>query len=132
MLKIFLDANVIFSASNRLSNIHHFLCELSKHHQLVASDYALEEAQRNVYAKRPQWVSSFEELKPTIGLVPNALLLENVALVEKDRPILGAAIAGECDYLLTGDKRDFGHLYGQEISGVTVIDYLGLLKSLDW
>jgi predicted nucleic acid-binding protein len=49
-------------------------------------------------------------------------------LVEKDRPILAAAIAASVDYLITGDKSHFGHLYGTRVSGVYVIspaDFLG-------
>jgi hypothetical protein len=41
--------------------------------------------------------------------------------VEKDRPILASAIAGECAYLVTGDRKDFGHLFGQTIEGVCIL-----------
>ncbi len=56
----------------------------------------------------------------------NALAVE-AGLPEKDKPILAAAIAAGCAYLLTGDKRDFGHLYGKAVEGVTVIDILELV-----
>lgn len=39
----------------------------------------------------------------------------------KDRPILATAISEGCDILLTGDKRDFGHLFDQTIGSVTVM-----------
>jgi hypothetical protein len=41
-------------------------------------------------------------------------------LVEKDRPVLQAAIAGKCDYLVTGDQTHFGHLYGSVVAGVEI------------
>ena len=49
---------------------------------------------------------------------------------KKDRPILLAAIQAQATHLLTGDKRHFGSLYGQSISGVLILrpaDYLGAL-----
>ena len=39
----------------------------------------------------------------------------------KDRPILVAAIHGKANFLLTGDGRHFGHLYGKRIDGVVVL-----------
>jgi len=55
----------------------------------------------------------------------------SIRLVEKDRPILAAAIAASVDYLVTGDKSHFAHLYFQEVSRVCVInpgDFLDLHK----
>jgi hypothetical protein len=43
--------------------------------------------------------------------------------------ILASAILEKCDYLVTGDKRDFGHLYNQTVSGITIVNYL-LLTTL--
>ena len=127
-MKIFLDANVLFSASNPVSNIHRFIVLLSDKHQLVTSDYAHEEARRNIQAKRAQWYSTFSDIETKILRLPSAPLIRNIELVEKDRPILGAAIAHQCDYLLTGDKKDFGHLYGKRIGGMTVVDYVTLAE----
>ena len=58
-----------------------------------------------------------------------ALCRKTFSLVEKDRPILAAAIAASADYLVTGDKSHFGHLYGTRVSGVCVFtpaDFLAL------
>jgi hypothetical protein len=41
-------------------------------------------------------------------------------LPEKDRPVLAAAIASQCDVLLTGDKRHFGKGFGRSFGGVWV------------
>ncbi len=129
-MKLFLDANVLFSASNPSSNIHRFIQRLADTHTLVTSDYAHEEARRNIRRKRPQWYTSFLDITTKIACLPSVPLQADVTLTEKDRPILGAAIAHQCDYLLTGDKKDFGHLYGTTIEAVTVIDYLALAKRL--
>ena len=127
-MKIFLDANVIFSASNASSNMHAFITLISETHELVTSDYAYEEARRNIQAKREAWFTTFKNITKSMPQLPSAPLLHEIELVDKDRPILGAAISHECDYLLTGDKKDFGHLYGVKIETVTVIDYVSLAK----
>jgi hypothetical protein len=44
-------------------------------------------------------------------------LPESIRLQPKDRPILLAAIQGKADFLLTGDVRQFDHLYGRHIEG---------------
>jgi len=48
-------------------------------------------------------------------------LPDTIRLDPKDHPILLAAIHGNADYLLTGDARHFGHLYGKRIEGVLVV-----------
>ncbi len=54
--------------------------------------------------------------------VSNKLLLDlPVELNAKDVPILGGAIAQHCTHLLTGDKRDFGFLYGKQLENVVII-----------
>ena len=101
---------------------------LSDKHRLVTSDYAHEEARRNIEAKRAQWYSTFSDIERRVLRLPSAPLIHDIELVEKDRPILGAAIASQCDYLLTGDKKDFGHLYGKRIGSVIVADYVTLAE----
>lgn len=127
-MKVFVDANVLFSASNDASNIHHFLRLLHKKHRLLTSQYAHMEAERNILLKRPQWQDTFLDLASWHEIVADAPLRAKVQLTEKDRPILGAAIAAGCHYLLTGDKRDFGHLYGEEIEGVKIVSTLMLAE----
>jgi predicted nucleic acid-binding protein len=53
-----------------------------------------------------------------------------VRLAAKDQPILCGAVAGEAEYLLTGDKKDFGHLFGKSVGGVTVVTVELLLNEL--
>lgn len=127
---IYLDANIIFSASNPESNLHRFLNVLAGKHTLVSSPYAMAEAERNVHAKRSQWVATYKAIHNMITVVKDAPLLVDAGLPDKDKPILGAAIAARCDYLLTGDKRDFGHLYDKQIEGVTVIGTLSLAAAI--
>lgn len=127
-MSIFLDANILFSGSNPKSNLHRFLTWIQDHETLVTSAYAVSEAERNILVKRSAWHKPYIELMQNIDIIPEAPLQIDAGLPDKDKPILGAAIAGKCTYLLTGDKRDFGHLFDQNVEGVTVINVLELTK----
>ena len=135
-MTVFLDANILFSASNTESNLYRFVVWLRDHEKLVTSPYAAEEARRNILVKRPQWQNAHAALIETILLVADQPLDVEAGLPDKDKPVLGAAIAAQCEWLLTGDKRDFGPLYGRTIEGVTIIDVLTfaevMLKKHAW
>jgi len=127
-VRAFVDANILFSGSNPQSELFWFLGYLRQSHSLVCSGFVLAEAERNLVVKRPAWVDSFNEVKSGLEIVPESPLLVEVDLRDKDRPVLGAAIGGRCQFRLTGDKRDFGHLYGQSIEGVMVVDVITLAE----
>jgi predicted nucleic acid-binding protein len=57
----------------------------------------------------------------TVNAPQGLKLAANVQLDDKDQPILAAAIHGRADYLLTGDARQFAHLYGKRIATVLVL-----------
>lgn len=131
MDRVFLDANVPFSAAlsseSRLSRLWRIpSC------RLLSSDYALREARRNLAVKHSRGLSTLANLSVAleIVIVPDGVRLpEAIHLDIADRPILAAAIHGQATHLLTGDKRDFGHLMGIEVEGVMVMlprDYLAL------
>lgn len=92
--------------------------------ELLSSDYAVEEARRNLAL---DWAPALARLRRltaalTIVKLPQIPKLPpNLRIDSKDRPILLAAIYGKADYLLTGDARHFGHLYGRRIEGVMVL-----------
>jgi uncharacterized protein len=120
--RVFLDANVLFSAAylefaglNRLWDVGV---------QLLSSTYAIEEAKRNLALDRPDSIARFNRLLKTVAIVdpPRGLKLpEGIRLDPKDQPILLAAIHGKADFLLTGDVKHFGHLYGKQVEGVLVL-----------
>lgn len=117
--RVFLDANVLFSAAWRESAGLRELWRLEGV-ELVTSAYALEEARRNLgsderRARLSQLVSDLE----LVAEAPRALP-EDIDLPEKDRPILGAALAAGATHLLTGDVTDFGELLGREVEGLRV------------
>jgi predicted nucleic acid-binding protein len=123
MDRVFLDANVLFSASYLESSRLVRLWELEDT-ELLSSPHAVEEARRNLLLDGPEALDRLARL--TIDLIlanpPRDLKLSaDIRLDSKDRPILLAAIHGDADFLLTGDARHFGHLYGRRVEGVTVL-----------
>jgi uncharacterized protein len=129
-VRVFLDANVLFSASNAGSNIARLTAWLGQRGTAISSQLAVEEARRNLELKRPTWLAEFDRLRTHVELVPAALFALPVPLDAKDVPLLCAAIAAKCQYFVTGDKRDFGHLNGQAVLGVQVISVLRLAQLL--
>ena len=123
MDRIFLDANVLFSAAYReLSGLAR-LWALDDA-ELLTSAYAVEEARRNLAIDRREALARLERLTTPISLVdaPQSLKLPaHIRLEPKDQPILLAAIHSKADYLLTGDARHFEHLYGKRLKGVLVL-----------
>ena len=129
-MRVFLDANVLFSASNAGSNIARLVDWLLAERTAVTSDLAREEARRNLAMKRADWLPAFEKLMQKVEEVPSALFGLPASLDEKDRPLLCAAIRAGCTHFATGDRRDFGHLFGKMVEQVKVVDLLGLAKLL--
>ena len=125
-LRIFLDANILFSAARAAGAMRRMLHELrSRGHTLVAEEYVCTEARRNLSAKAgPAALQDLDallsdvELRSTKQALSPAQAQEAQWLPEKDRPVLLAAIALRCDALVTGDKTHFGAGYGQSFAGV--------------
>lgn len=130
-MKVFLDANILFSLSNASSVTHVYLREAAEHCTFVTSSYASAEARRNLQAKRPEWVATFDQWMQNTALADTLQPAGAVDLPEKDRPIMEASIGARCDYLLTGDKAHFGHLYGKSVQGVTVVSLKQFAEVLD-
>ena len=120
-MKIFLDANILFSASCPGSRTGKFLTLAAKRAEVVTSAYAVEEARRNLAKHRPGSLPALARWLGRTSLTIGAAALTEVRLPEKDRPILAAAVAARCTHLLTGDFRHFGPLLGHEIGGVRIV-----------
>lgn len=92
--------------------------------ELLSSAYAVEEARRNLAVDRPAALARLRRFVQTLSLLdaPRAALLpQSVRLDSKDHPILLGAIHARATYLLTGDVRHFGHLFGKRIEGVMIL-----------
>jgi predicted nucleic acid-binding protein len=129
-VKVFLDANVLFSASFGGSGIHSLVGALSEKFTVITSDFACFEAHRNLRLKRKDWLPTFTDLQDSVEVVPSIDSPLEVALDAKDRPILATAINHQCAYLVTGDRRDFGHLMGKTIGPTRVVTPAGIAKLL--
>jgi predicted nucleic acid-binding protein len=129
-VRVFLDANVLFSASNPGSAFSRLVSVALEHADAVlTSDLACAEARRNLALKRPAWLATFAAMLEPLGpdggpgleMVPSAFFPLPVELADKDIPLLCAAIGARSDYFVTGDRKDFGHLLDLVVKGVTVI-----------
>lgn len=121
LIQVFLDANVLFSAS--YSEQNRFLQFWRMEGVTpVTSPYAIGEVRGHL--RRPGHLKRFEELLAKTDIVSDVdlrIIPSGVFVVEKDRPILAAAIGASIDFLATGDKNHFSHLYGVTVSFVYVI-----------
>ena len=131
-MKLFLDANVLFTAAHNPRGKATLVIELGRqgHWELYSSAYAMEEAHRNLARKFPKSLEALEALSQVVRLIePAAGGAAPLGLSKKDRPIFQAAVACKATHLLTGDLKDFGPLMNrpEDSSGIciqTVSDFL--------
>ena len=124
-MRIFLDANILFSAAKSKGAIRQLLERLIKAgHECCVDGYVLEEARRNLALKAPPGLTVLEALLVEMHLAPvqpgDATLEAALPLPEKDRPVLAAAIRQRCAALVSGDRTHFGRHYGKTVQGVTI------------
>ena len=128
MDRLFLDANILFSAAYR-PNAGLLQFWKLKNVILCSSRYALEEARINLVeeaqrhrlsglAKRIQLIEASSREIPSGAFLP-----------DKDAPILMAAIEARATHLITGDTRHFGPYFGKRIEGILVLSPSDYLKS---
>ena len=111
MIRLFLDANVLFTAAHNPSGKAALIIDLGLqgNWEIASCSYAIEEARRNISIKFPDCLERYETLISEILKVPTRSGLScPVPLPEKDRPILEAATQCKATHLLTGDIKDFG------------------------
>jgi uncharacterized protein len=127
MDRLFLDANVLFSAAYRART---GLIQFWKLENVVlcSSNYALEEARINlaqdVQKRRLEKLARAIEFFDSI---PRRLPRE-FTLPEKDVPIFLAALAAQATHLITGDVHHFGRYFGETIEGILVLSPAEYLK----
>lgn len=127
-MKLFLDANVVFSAAHREEGRAQELIALAaaKRHTVVTSRHALEEARRNLDVKSRGFEERLARLLERVALVgeaPSALVewARTEGLPLQDASVLAAAVHASADLLVTGDARDFGPLYDRSLRGAKVV-----------
>jgi uncharacterized protein len=136
VVRIFLDANILFSAAKSDGAIRRLLVMLrSAGHECWADHFVEEEARRNLTGKYGATAGSLDEVLHGVHLsgltaARDLPVSARRILPEKDQPVLSAAIHLDCDVLLTGDKIHFGPLYGKTFAGVTVHSPASLATAL--
>jgi len=136
-VRLFLDANILFSAVHSPEGGARELIRLSeaRHCQLLTSQHAIFEAQRNLSVKSPKRVADFEKILKTIHRVsdasPNLVAKAgSFGLPENDAPILAAAVAAAADMLVTGDRKHFAHLYGTVVGKFRIVNLVEALETV--
>ena len=121
-LRVYLDANVLFSASLKLNSRFLNFWRL-RGVVPITSTYAIGEVTRNF--KVPGHGTRLATLLQRTEIVSDAdirMIPDHIKIIAKDASILAAAIAASADYLATGDKNHFGHLYNTTVSGVHILE----------
>lgn len=125
-MRIFVDANVLFSAARSAGAIRQLVFGLhAAGHTLVADEYVATEARRNIAGKAGAEAQAYlqallEQIEVSTVHYPARDRATVLWLPEKDRPVLTAAMALKCQALVTGDRAHFGAGYGQSFEGVTL------------
>lgn len=136
-MRLFLDANVLFSAARSEDSRAHTLFQLARAGScsLVTSPFAIEEARRNTGLKQPERTAALEALLRDAEVGPECsqeqvAWAQSQGLPVKDAPILAAAVLSRCDALVTGDRAHFGGLFGKTVGGVAVLSLRDALERL--
>ncbi len=125
MDRLFLDANILFSAAYRPAAGLTRLWQL-EHVQLLTSAYAVGEDRVNHQRRRLEKL--LRRVSIVTGATPASAALN---LPQKDLPILQAALYARATHLLTGDRRHFGTYYGRRIDGVLVLPPARYLRQFE-
>ena len=124
-MRVFLDANVLFSAAKSDGAVRELLHRLVRAgHLLCADAYVVEEARRNLLRKGATALHAFDRLVASVEVASFRPVELPASVAEKidpkDRPVFAAAVALHCDALVTGDRTHFGALYGEVLLGVRI------------
>jgi len=136
-MRLFLDANVLFSAFHSPGGRALALFRLAEigRATLVASSHIVEEARRNLVTRSNMEVGDFDRLTDQLERVPEAppkvvTWASGHDLSANDAPVLAAAVVCRADLLVTGDRTLFGHLFGSELGGVTLVSMCEALRRM--
>jgi predicted nucleic acid-binding protein len=136
-MKLFLDANVIFTAAYSGQGLSRGLFRLAAVGKcaLCTSAFAHEEAVKNIQKKAPDKLAELTTLMQQLDILPEPHpqwinRAARLPLAAKDAPVLAAAFQGKIDIFVTGDRRDFGHLFSQVLEGVKILTPAAALEAV--
>jgi predicted nucleic acid-binding protein len=113
VIRVFFDASVLFAAGYSATGYSRDLIRLAAQGriQMVVSQDVLTEVERNMQRKAPERVATYHAL---LGLIDLEIVADpskeevwvvEAYVVQKDAPIVAAAINAHPDYLVTYDRR---------------------------
>ncbi len=125
MTRLFLDANVLFTAAHNPEGKAALVIELAAtgHWEGVTNAHCVAEARLNLERKYLDFLDRLEKILETVRLVPDVPAeLCHIRLPEKDRPVFASAVRCGATRFLTGDRRHFGPFMNKpkNTSGVVV------------
>lgn len=136
-MRLFLDANVIFSAAYSPTGRASALFRLAgvERCALTVSRHVVEEARRNLAVKAEDRLDRLEELLELVTVGPEAppnvvAWAAGRGLPANDAPVLAAAAVARAELLVTGDRTHFGHLFEKECGGIVVVTVAAALGRL--
>lgn len=125
MKRVFLDANVLFTAAHNPGGKAAFVIELgaSGHFSLYTGEAARGEAERNLAVKYPESLPLLATLLSRITLVTADLSAPFPdGLPAKDAVIFQAAVACRATHFLRGDFRHFGPFMNRpDVTGSIIV-----------
>jgi len=134
LIRLFLDANVLFTAAHNSHGKAALVIDLSgAKWEVVTSAYCVLEARHNLERKYPECVDGLEKILGKIRIVPDVAGDRcPIPLPDKDRPVFAAAVRCRADRFLTGGRRHFGAFMNEpeESTGVIVQTVGDFLKEI--
>jgi uncharacterized protein len=127
--RVFLDANILFSIAYGSAGLERFWSDAKRgKYELIASQYVIEEAKRNLDRREHQ--DALSRLLGEVRVVPEAdpTIPCPIRLADKDRPVLMAALSSEADYLVNGDVTHFGMYFGKKIRNLRICSPRGFFN----
>ena len=107
-MKIVLDTNVLIAAFIAHGVCSELLEHCVRHYDLISSDYILKEFKNKLITKfrftSQEAKQASHLLKSRMNIVRPLNGLRRISRDKKDDPVIGTALAGNCDCIITGDK----------------------------
>ena len=130
--RVFLDTNVIFAALyNKKGRPASLILHPKEGIELISSTYVKRELDKLLNRQYPSLENDVHLLSQVNFIELPEFKEDNSPIRDKDLPVLRAAQYLSCDYLVTGDLKDFSHLMRPSFSVTTkIVTVSTLLKIL--
>lgn len=138
--KVFLDSNVILSGLLSDKGPPRIILDVLtlRLPQLkgMTGEYNITEIERNLGKKLPAALPVYRKYLPLLHLeiipLPSHQEVEEVSewIDRKDAPVLASALKGNADFLVTGDKKDFGRVGRMKGISLTIVSPAEFLERM--